>query len=142
MDKVSISRFTEKVIEQHGGDKAEAILIIAVDGHNITTSAIGPDPMFINDKAIALVGATRTILNEKFKFANTMYDHLQQHGRIRTEIQEKIVDTPMESFKADNPREQPKTEKRPEKEIAQEFVDGLINLLERTLGGSMNANDD
>lgn len=49
MEKVSISRFTEKIIEQHGSDNAEAVLIIAVDGEHVTTSCIGPDPMFIND---------------------------------------------------------------------------------------------
>ncbi len=144
MEKVSISRFTEKVVGQRGGDKAEAILIIAVDGQNFTASCIGPDPLLINDKSVALVGAMRTLLDEKFKLANTMYSHLKQQGRIRTELQEQVVDVASEAFEAVKPEEQPKPEWRskanPDPEV--EFLHGLFDLLERTFGGGTNAHDD
>lgn len=140
MEKVSISRFTEKIIEQHGSDNAEAVLIIAVDGERVTTSCIGPDPMFINDKSVALVGAMRAMLDTKFKFANAMYDHLKQHGRIRTEIQEKVVDEPFESVQ---PKEQQKPKWNPKTtDLEEEFVHGLFDLLERTFGGVRDAHDD
>lgn len=143
MEKVSISRFTEKIIEQHGSDNAEAVLIIAVDGEHVTTSCIGPDPMFINDKSVALVGAMRAILDTKFKLASAMHDHLKQHGRIWTEIQEKVVDEPAESFEPAKPKEQQKPNCPPKAtDPEEEFIHGLFDLLERTFGGVKNAHDD
>lgn len=143
MEKVSISRFTEKIIEQHGSDNAEAVLIIAVDGERVTTSCIGPDPMFINDKSVSLVGAMRAILDTKFKLANAMYDHLKQHGRIRTEIQEKVVDEPAESFEPVKPKEQQKPNWNPKvTDPEEEFIHDLFDLIKRTFGGVKNAHDD
>jgi len=145
MDKVSISRFTEKVIEQHGSDKAEAVLIIAIDGHNVTTSAIGIDPLCINDKSIALAGAMLTILEEKFNFASTIYKTMRANGRIKSELQENTVEAPVGMFDAEAPKESRRPEspkKNPDKEAAEKLVEGMLDLLERTLGGSMNANDD
>ena len=141
MKKVSISRFTEKVIEQHGSDSAEAVLIIAVNGEHITTSFIGPKPPFINDKSIALVVAMRTILDERFNLANSIYDRMKQSGRIRSELFEKVVDTSADDFAAveseQQPKKQPqsKPEWNPKAKVIPEEV-------ERTLGGSKNANDD
>lgn len=142
MEKVSISRFTEKVIEQHGGDKAETVLIIVADGPNVTTSCIGPDPLFINDKAVTLAGAMRTILDEKFKLANSMYEHLKQNGRIRSELHERVVDAPEAAFTEDKPKEQPKPEAKAAPSPEEEFFHGLFELLERTFGGVADANDD
>lgn len=150
MKKVSISRFTEKVIEQHGSDSAESVLIIAVNGEHITTSFIGPKPPFINDKSIALVVAMRTILDERFNLANSIYDRMKQSGRIRSELFEKVVDTSADDFAAveseQQPKKQPqsKPEWNPKAKVIpeEEFALGLLDLLERTLGGSKNANDD
>lgn len=143
MEKVSITSFTEKIIEQHGSDNAEAVLIIAVDGERVTASSIGPDPMFINDKSVALVGAMRAILDTKFKLASAMYDHLKRHGRIRTEVQEKILNEPAESFEPVKPKEQQKPNPSPmPNNPEEEFFHGLFDLLERTFGGGKDANDD
>lgn len=141
MEKVSISRFTEKVIEQHGSDKAEAVLIIVADGQNVTTSCIGPDPLFINDKAVTLVGAMRTILDEKFKLADSMYDHLKRNGRIRSELHERAVEAPEVAFTEDKPKEQPQPEAKAAPSPEEEFFHGLFELLERTFGGVADAND-
>lgn len=136
MDKVSISRFTEKVIEQHGSDSAEAVLIIAITGNQITTSCVGLDPLLINDKSVILAGAMRTVLDEKFKLANAMFDRLKQNGRIRTEMQEKLSDINAEDLAADPAKEQSKPD------LEDEFFHGLFDLLEHTFGGGKDAHDD
>lgn len=140
MEKVSITSFTEKIIEQHGSDEAEAIMIIALDGQKITMSSIGTDPLFINDKSVALAGAMQTILDDRFKAARTMYEYLKRNGRFVTEVREQICDTPAEAFAAAKPKQaaEAKTESDPERA----FIHELFELIERNFGGGKDANDD
>lgn len=142
MDKISVARFTEKIIEKTGCENADAIMIITVNGSDVNTSVAGTRPAFADSNTIALVSAMHAILEQKFKIADLIYESLMRRGEIHSEFHERDIQISNGELAADKLEERSEAKACPERDWADDFLDGLINLLEHTFGGDDDAHDD
>lgn len=136
MGKISISDFVEKSITRTG-DRADAVMLIAVDGKNVNTSVIGIDEFFVDNNSIALVAAMRVAMERRFKAASIIYENLMRNGKIKSSF----CSTVIRDDEDDTPGEKDATEKD-EMDEADALVNGLISLMKRVCGGDSVANDD
>lgn len=137
MDKISISRFVEEITKRTG-DKADAVMLIAVDGRNVNTSIIGVDDSFVDNNSIALVSAMRAVMEDRLKPATIAYESLMKGGKIKSSFRSIVIrDDEQPEDDADVPSEQ----NTPEMDFAKALADALNNLIEQKLGGDSDAHD-
>lgn len=141
MDKISVARFTKKTIEQTGCKNADAIMLITVNGSDIRTSVAGIDPIFPDHNSVALVAAMHEVLERKFKIADLAYKSAIRHGETLSEFQEHSVQVSDSELAADKPEKRDEVKACSKRDLADDFLEGLIDLMERTLGGDNDAHD-
>lgn len=141
MDKISVVRFTKEVIEQTGCENADAIMLITFNDDTINTSVAGIDPIFPDRNSIALVAAMREALKRKFKIADLVYESAKRCSKIRSEFQEHSIRVSDSELAADKPKKRDEVKACSKRDLADDFLEGLIDLMEHTLGGDNDAHD-
>lgn len=141
MGKISISDFVEKSITRTG-DRADAVMLIAVDGKNVNTSVIGIDEFFVDNNSIALVAAMRVAMERRFKAASIIYENLMRNGKIKSSFCSTVIRDDEQQEDEDNTTGEKDAVEKDEMDEADALVDGLISLMKRVCGGDSVANDD